>query len=81
MKLIRRLRKQRNQTFIIVTHDPIVVQECTKVYTIRDGIIRASKKEEVGPIDQLEKLGKLKEAGVITEEELQAKKKEFLEKI
>ena len=80
MKLIRRLRKQRNQTFIIVTHDPIVVRECTKVYTIRDGIIRPSKKE-VGPIDQLEKLGRLKEAGVITEEEFQAKKKELLEKI
>lgn len=80
MKLIRRLRKERNQTFIIVTHDPIVVRECTKVYTIRDGIIRPSKKE-VGPIDQLEKLGRLKEAGVITEEEFQAKKKELLEKI
>ena len=27
-------------TFIIVTHDPIVVGGCTKVYTIRDGRIK-----------------------------------------
>ena len=39
MSLIQQLRKQRNQTFIIVTHDPIVVEECTKIYSIRDGQI------------------------------------------
>ena len=39
MNLIRTLNEQDNQTFIIVTHDPIVVSECTKVYSIRDGRI------------------------------------------
>jgi hypothetical protein len=33
------------------------------------------------PLQQLAKLGKLKEAGVITEEEFQEKKKELLKKI
>ncbi|MCK4953147.1 ABC transporter ATP-binding protein [Candidatus Bathyarchaeota archaeon] len=44
MKLIRKLKEQHNQTFINVTHDPLVVQECTKVYTIRDGRIQLNEK-------------------------------------
>jgi len=43
MNLIRMLREQYNQTFIIVTHDPIVVKECTKVYIIRDGRIKSGE--------------------------------------
>ena len=39
MNLIKQLQKQHDQTFILVTHDPLVVQECTKIYTIRDGRI------------------------------------------
>jgi len=39
MKLIKRLNQEYNQTFIIVTHDPIVVRECSQVYHIRDGRI------------------------------------------
>ena len=46
MSLIKTLREQYNQTFIIVTHDPIVVGGCTKVYTIRDGRIKLGN--EVG---------------------------------
>ena len=37
MNLIKTLKQQYDQTFIIVTHDPIAVKECTKIYTIRDG--------------------------------------------
>jgi putative ABC transport system ATP-binding protein len=37
MKIVRDLNKRSNQTFIIVTHDPLVVERCTKIYTIRDG--------------------------------------------
>jgi len=38
-------------------------------------------KETLSPLEQLEKLAKLKEAGVITQEEFEDKKKELLKKI
>jgi len=48
MELVKGLNKKTNQTFIIVTHDPLVVHECTKAYTIRDGLIeREMTKEEI----------------------------------
>jgi len=37
MELVRKLNETQNQTFVIVTHDPIVSQRCDTVYTIRDG--------------------------------------------
>jgi hypothetical protein len=43
--------------------------------------IPVSATETLSPIEQLEKLAKLKESGVISEEELQEKKKELLKKI
>ncbi|MEM0241424.1 MAG: ABC transporter ATP-binding protein [Candidatus Nezhaarchaeales archaeon] len=43
MNLVRRLNKENGQTFIIVTHDPIVVDACTRVYSIRDGRIEGSR--------------------------------------
>lgn len=39
MELIRNLRKDTKTTFILVTHDPIVVEGCDRVYSIRDGKI------------------------------------------
>jgi ABC-type lipoprotein export system ATPase subunit len=39
MELIRSLRKDLKVTFILVTHDPIVVESCDRVYSIRDGKI------------------------------------------
>jgi putative ABC transport system ATP-binding protein len=49
MELVKELNKKTNQTFIIVTHDPLVVHECTMAYTIRDGRIeRELSKEEMG---------------------------------
>jgi len=50
MELVKALNKSpyHNQTFIIVTHDPLVVPECTKAFTIRDGRIeRELPKEEM----------------------------------
>jgi len=37
MDLIWTLRKEKKVTFVLVTHDPIVVARCDRVYSIRDG--------------------------------------------
>lgn len=39
MNLIINLNKHMNKTFIIATHDPIVMEKCEKVHKIRDGRI------------------------------------------
>jgi putative ABC transport system ATP-binding protein len=39
MDLIWTLRKEKKVTFVLVTHDPIVVARCDRVYSIRDGKI------------------------------------------
>jgi putative ABC transport system ATP-binding protein len=39
MELIRLLRREKKVTFVLVTHDPIVVEACDKVYSVRDGKI------------------------------------------
>ena len=43
MKMVKELNKQKNKTFILVTHDPQVVEQCTRAYTIRDGRIETAK--------------------------------------
>jgi putative ABC transport system ATP-binding protein len=40
MTLVGQLNKMYEQTFLIVTHDPIVTKECSKTYMIRDGKIQ-----------------------------------------
>lgn len=42
MKIVRDLNRRNDQTFIIVTHDPLVVEQCTKIYTIRDGRVESA---------------------------------------
>jgi len=42
MKLVKDLNERNGQTFIIVTHDPIVTERCAKIYTIRDGRIETA---------------------------------------
>lgn len=37
MDLIKELRKEKNVTFVIVTHDPIVISQCDRAYAVRDG--------------------------------------------
>jgi len=39
MDLLRSLRKDRQMTLIFVTHDPLVVARCDRVYAVRDGKI------------------------------------------
>jgi len=37
--LLRRLNQEKGQTFIIVTHDPVVAKACDRVAYLRDGVI------------------------------------------
>jgi putative ABC transport system ATP-binding protein len=37
MDLLWALRKEKKVTFVLVTHDPIVVARCDRIYSIRDG--------------------------------------------
>ena len=39
MDLIWAMRKEKKVTFILITHDPIVVARCDRAYSIRDGKI------------------------------------------
>ncbi len=39
IELIRSLRREKKITFILVTHDPLVVEGCDRIYSIRDGRI------------------------------------------
>jgi len=42
MKLVKELNAREGRTFIIVTHDPLVVEQCSKLYTIRDGRVEVA---------------------------------------
>jgi putative ABC transport system ATP-binding protein len=47
MDLVVSLRDGRQATFILVTHDPIVVARCDRSFSMRDGrMVREIKKEE-----------------------------------
>ncbi len=39
MELIKSLQKERKTTFVLVTHDPLVVGQCHRAYSVRDGKI------------------------------------------
>ena len=40
MELIDSLRREKGCTFILVTHDPLVVEHCDRAYSVRDGKIQ-----------------------------------------
>ena len=59
MDLIWTLRKDKKVTFVLVTHDPIVVTRCDRVYSIRDGkVLReiVPKKESARGLSDEERL-------------------------
>ena len=39
LELLRRYNAERRQTMVLVTHDPLVSDACTRVLTMRDGAI------------------------------------------
>ncbi len=39
IELVKRLNKEKGQTFIMATHDSLVVEGSTHAYTIRDGLL------------------------------------------
>ncbi|MCS7119701.1 MAG: ABC transporter ATP-binding protein [Nitrososphaerota archaeon] len=41
MKIVKELNAKEGRTFIIVTHDPLVVEQCSRLFTIRDGQIES----------------------------------------
>jgi len=53
MDLIWSLRKEKKVTFVLVTHDPLVVARCDRVISFRDGkitreIVPAKEKQLAG---------------------------------
>jgi putative ABC transport system ATP-binding protein len=42
LALLRRLAAERDQTFVIVTHDPLVGQACDRLITMEDGKVRTA---------------------------------------
>ena len=49
MDLMRRLNKENDQTFVIVTHDPEIGAQCDRIITIRDGLCEDCETVEVEP--------------------------------
>jgi putative ABC transport system ATP-binding protein len=37
MELVKSLRKEKGVTFVVVSHDPLVIGSCDRAYAIRDG--------------------------------------------
>jgi len=53
MELIDSLRKEKRCTFVLVTHDPLVVEHCDRAYSVRDGkILREVKSQNPGRLGQ-----------------------------
>ena len=53
MDLLQSLRKQEGTTFLLVTHDPIVVAKCDRAYSMRDGKVVHEIKGHGGGSDAL----------------------------
>jgi len=43
LELVKKLNAEQGQTFVIVTHDPLVSNECGVVYAMRDGVLSNRK--------------------------------------
>ena len=47
LDLMRKLNRENNQTFVIVTHDPEVGAQCDRIITIRDGLCEDCEAQKV----------------------------------
>jgi len=41
---MKRLNKERGQTFIVVTHDPHIAETADRILYLKDGLIEGEKK-------------------------------------
>ena len=48
IQLMRKLNKEKQQTFIIVTHDPNIAENADRIITLRDGLIEGIKEAHGG---------------------------------
>jgi len=48
VQLMRKLNKEKQQTFIIVTHDPHIAENADRIITLRDGLIEGIKEAPGG---------------------------------
>ena len=44
VQLMKRLNKERGQTFIVVTHDPHIAETADRILYLKDGLIEGEKK-------------------------------------
>jgi len=44
VQLMKRLNEERNQTFIVVTHDPHIAETADRILYLKDGLIKGEKK-------------------------------------
>lgn len=80
MPEIRDIDNQEAQDIFGMVREILVKKEKTVAAPVFTAV-PVSATETLSPIEQLEKLAKLKESGIISEEEFQDKKKELLKKI
>ena len=43
MDLLSRLNKEKKQTFVVVTHDPVVGKRTDRIVRMRDGVIESDQ--------------------------------------
>jgi predicted ABC-type transport system involved in lysophospholipase L1 biosynthesis ATPase subunit len=46
LELLHKLNRDRNTTFLIVTHDPMIAERCTRTLQMSDGTIVEDLRKE-----------------------------------
>jgi len=45
VQLMKRLNKEKEQTFVVVTHDPAIAETVDRILYLKDGLIQKVKEE------------------------------------